>query len=208
MNYNHYDILGIMPSATREDIESAYSQLKAKYQQDRFLVGLEGEEAAEKLQAVEVAYRELIAELDRADAQYNSAGQDDFDDFDPFAIVKNQIKNNNLESAQQMLDEVSVRNGEWHYLQSVIYYKNNWFLESKKQLEFAVDLDPTNQRYIDSLEKLNKIISSKTISNDDLRGTTTTSAGGYSNGTCTGSTCGDCLMCNMCCNCMSCMGGC
>ncbi len=211
MNYTNYDILGLMPSATREDIDNSYKALRDKYSQERFQVGLAGEEAAEKLQAVEAAYRDIIAELDMAQSQqYSTAQEEDFVEFDPFTVVKNQIKNNNLESAQHMLDEVSTRNGEWHYLQSVIFYKKNWFLESKKQLEFAIELDPTNQRYKDSLDKLNKLISSKTISNEDLRGTTTTSTGGagYSNGTCTGSACGDCLMCNLCCNCMSCMGGC
>ncbi len=213
MNYNNYDILGVMPSATRDDIDNAYRALRDKYQQERFQVGLAGEEAAEKLQEIEVAYRELLADLDAAQStEYKWAnGQEEEDDFDPFAVVKNQIKNNNLESAQQMLDEVSVRNAEWHYLQSVIFYKNNWFLEAKRQLEFAVSLEPNNERYQASLDKLNKIISSRTISDDQLRSTTTTTTGGmggYSNGTCTGSSCGDCLMCNLCCNCMSCMGGC
>lgn len=211
MNYNNYDTLGIMPSATRQDIDEAYSSLRAKYQQDRFLVGQAGEDAAEKLQEIEVAYRDIIAELDRAEtaAQNDSTANDDFAPIDSLAAVRDNIKNDNLDIAQNMLDNTGVRTAEWHYLQSVIFYKRNWFLEAKKQLEFAVDLEPNNQRYIDSLDKLNKIIASKTISNDDLRGTTTTTSGTpYSNGTCTGSSCTDCLMCNMCCNCMSCMGGC
>lgn len=212
MDYQYYSVLGLMPSATREDIDNAYNTLKAKYSRDRFLVGIEGEEAAEKLQEIEVAYRDIIAELDNANAQSKEQNDYDFGAFDPYVAVKNYIKHNQLDDAQRLLDETNTRNGEWHYLQSVIFYKNNWFLEAKKQLEFAISLEPNNQRYRDSLDKLEKIISSNTISADDLR-TTTTGTGtgtgtGYGNGTCTGSTCTDCLMCNMCCNCMSCMGGC
>lgn len=225
MEYQSYDVLGVMPSATRQEIDDAYNKLKAQYQQDRFQVGQAGEDAAEKLQSLEVAYRdisslwEVNASKTEADAQSgngyttqdnSTSSYDGYDDFDEYSVIKQCIKDNNLDKAQQLLDEAGARTGEWHYLQSVIFYKNNWFLESKKQLEFAISLEPNNQRYIDSLDKLNKIISSNTISADDLRTTSTgTGATPYaSNGTCTGSTCGDCLMCNMCCNCMSCMGGC
>ena len=45
------------------------------------------------------------------------------------------IKNGNISAAQSLLDGVNERNAEWHYLQSVIFYKKNWISESEKQLK-------------------------------------------------------------------------
>ena len=120
-------------------------------------------------------------------------------------------KENRLDVAQAMLDKISNRDAEWHYQQSIVFYKRNWFLECKKQLEYAIQMEPHNTKYSESLEKLTKLLASDKVNPDQLRTTERPMnqgmpAGG--NGTCTGNACMDCLLCNACCNCMSCMGGC
>ena len=202
MNYNAYAFLGLTSTATREEVDQRYNELKAQYQRDRFLPGEEGNVAAENLQRLEIAYSDIIAEMDEKQAEQ------DFGSL--YGQIADLIKKDDLNTAQDLLDGCSTRDGEWHYLQSIIFYKNNWFLESKKQLEFALQLEPNNSKSQVSLDKLNKIIASKTVKPQDLRTTDTnykqTSA--PSNGTCTGNACCDCMLCNACCNCMSCMGGC
>lgn len=207
MIYNAYEILGISESASREEIDARYEQLRDKYQKDRFLPGDAGEEASEKLQQLEVAYRDIITS--RTEAEQTEAFADDSD----YSAVQELISAGKLDEAQRLLDARSVRDAEWHYMQSIVFYKRNWFLESKKQLELACQMEPNNVRYRDSLEKLTKILASNTISPDQLRTTSRpTDSGnpqyGAGNGTCTGSTCTDCLLCNAMCNCCQCMGGC
>ena len=206
MDYNAYEILGLSHLASREQIDQRYQELRAKYQKDRFLEGDAGEEAAENLQKIEVAYRDILFALEEKQQQEQSQHPTDY------AMVEQLIKDNNLDKAQEMLDNVIIRDAEWHYLQSVLFYKRNWFLESKKQLEMATKLDPSNERYQRSLEKLTKILASNTINPDQMRTTSRPVDDGprvgAGNGTCTGSACGDCLLCNACCNCMQCMGGC
>ena len=204
MNYNAYQFLGLTSSATKEEVEQKYNQLKAQYQKDRFLPGEEGNLAAENLERLEIAYRDIMADFEDKQAEQ------DFGSI--YGQIADYIKKDDLSKAQQLLDECSTRDGEWHYLQSIVFYKNNWFLESKKQLELACQMDPSNARYKQSLEKLNKILASNTISPDQMRTnssyTTSDPQMGAGNGSCTGSHCLDCMMCNMCCNCMQCMGGC
>lgn len=206
MDYNAYEILGLSHLASREQIDQRYQELRAKYQKDRFLEGDAGEEAAENLQKIEVAYRDILFALEEKQQQEQTQQPTDY------ATVEQLIKDNNLDKAQEMLDNVIIRDAEWHYLQSVLFYKRNWFLESKKQLEMATKLDPSNERYQRSLEKLTKILASNTINPDQMRTTSRPVDDGprvgAGNGTCTGSACGDCLLCNACCNCMQCMGGC
>lgn len=204
-NYNPYEILGIAENATPQEIEKKYLQLREKYQKDRFLPGEAGEEASEKLQQIEVAYRDILL------AKEESKQTQDFKEEEDYSEIQQMIMNNRLDDAQTKLDNRVTRDAEWHYIQSILFYKRNWFLESKKQLELACQMEPDNQRYKQSLEKLTKILASNTISPDQLRTTSRPVDNGprvgAGNGTCTGSWCMDCILCNACCDCMQCMGG-
>ena len=206
MDYNAYEILGLMTSATREEIDARYKELRDKYQKERFAPGLEGEEASEKLQQVEVAYRDILASMEE------EKQADTFVEDEGYTAIQELIKSGKLDEAQTKLDDYVTRDAEWHYVQTILFYKRNWFLESKKQLELACQMEPDNQRYKQSLDKLTKILASNTISPDQLRTTSRPMDDGprvsAGNGTCTGSSCMDCLLCNTCCNCMSCMSGC
>ncbi len=206
MDYNAYEILGLTTSATRDEIDAKYKELRDRYQRDRFLPGEEGEDAAEKLQQIEVAYRDILASSDQ------QKQTESFTCDEGYEQVQRLIAENKLAEAQAILDSREISDAEWHYVQSILFYKQNWFLESKKQLELACQMDPANERYKQSLEKLTKILASNTISPDQLRTTSRPMDSGpqvgAGNGTCTGSACADCLLCNACCNCMSCMGNC
>lgn len=205
--YNAYEILGLPETATNEEIEARYQEMRAQLQRERFLPGEEGEEASEKLQRLEVAYRDIM--LSREETSEN--GNFNREQSDDFSEIQQLIKENKLDEAQAKLDAREIQNAEWHYVQSILFYKRSWFLESKKQLELACQMDPENTRYKQSLDKLTKILASNTISPDQMRTTSRpTNDGptiGAGNGTCTGSSCGDCLLCNLCCNCLSCIGG-
>ena len=205
MIYNAYEILGLTESATREEVEERYRELREKYQRDRFLPGDEGEEASEKLQQLEVAHRDILIAMDEAQQAENFTEDTDY------SKIQELITSGKLDDAQKLLDERTTRDAEWHYIQSILFYKRNWFLESKKQLELACQMEPDNKRYKQSLEKLTKILASNTISPDQMRTNSRPADDGprvgAGNGTCTGSTCTDCLMCNLCCNCCQCMGG-
>lgn len=205
MNYNAYEILGLTESATQEEIDARYRELKEKYQRDRFQIGDAGEEASEKLQQLEVAYRDIMIE------RQEKKQEDNLKDDEDYAAIQQLITDGKLDEAQSKLDARVTRDAEWHYIQSILFYKRNWFLESKRQLELACEMEPDNTRYKQSLDKLTKILASNTISPDQLRsGSRPVDDGprvGAGNGTCTGSSCTDCLLCNMCCNCCQCMGG-
>ena len=141
----YYKFLGVSETATDEEIEYAYTMLKEKYKKDRFLEGEEGNIAAKNLTRLEVAYSEIKRE--RAE-RYFGEGSD-------YATISALIKEGKLDVAQSKLDAFSERDAEWHYLQSIIFYKKNWINESKKQLEIALSINPNNEKYKSSYEKLN-----------------------------------------------------
>ncbi len=146
----NYKILGIKETATDEEVRSAYQELKAKYREERFLEGERGNEAARKLTQVETAYQEIMNAR-------NTVTDEESKTYD-FSAVEDALRQGNIAQAQQLLDEYNDRNAEWHYLQSVIFYKKNWTNESKKQLEIAMNMDHTNKKYQDAYTKLKEKI--------------------------------------------------
>lgn len=140
-----YKILNLTENASDEEIELAYKELKAKYSKERFLEGEEGNHAAKMLTKVETAYYEIKEARRHVDKQTEKPN---------YSEVESLLKNGNVSGAQMKLDEYTDRDAEWHYLQSVIFYKKNWANESKKQLEIAMNMDPHNEKYSTAYEKL------------------------------------------------------
>lgn len=144
----YYDVIGVDENVTDEELEKAYSTLKTKYQNDRFLEGEEGNIAAKKLTELNSAYEAVVDFRKERNFGENRGTA--------FAEIDRLIKANNINAAQAELDKFSERSAEWHYLQSVVFYKKNWINESKKQLEIAIQMDSKTEKYKNSYDKLCK----------------------------------------------------
>ena len=146
----YFKILGISQDASDEEIESAYRALKDKYSKERFFEGEVGNEAARMLTKVETAYYEIMQTRTKKEDKSYTAND--------YSLIERLIKAGNISLAQQKLDDFTERNAEWHYLQSVIFYKKNWINESKKQLEIALTMEPYNTKYAEAFSRLKQKI--------------------------------------------------
>lgn len=146
MNQENYRILEVEESATDEEIKASYERLKEKYNEEKWLEGEAGNEAARLLDKLDAAYREVMDERRESTKTTGSS--------DAYAEVTAAIKSGDIPRAQELLDGFNERSAEWHYLQSVVYYKKNWLMDSKKQLEIAIQMDGANTKYKDAYEKL------------------------------------------------------
>lgn len=153
---NPYEILGMDENSSFEELQARYEQLKAEYSEGRFKSGEEGADAARKLTELENAWQDIKSRQVVAEAVDGTGGDD-------FAYVDKLIKEQKYDEAQAVLDSMTVREGEWHYFQSIIYYKREWLTECKKQLEAAVACDPDNTKYKTALEKLNMVIGNANV---------------------------------------------
>ena len=142
MDHEYYELLGV----SDEEIKESYRTLKKKYNEERWLDGEAGNNAARMLQKLDVAYEEIMRE--RREKARNTEGKSGYEE------VAELIKKGDLSAAQTALDNFNERGAEWHYLQSVVFYKKNWMNESKKQLEIAIQMDGSNAKYRDAYEKL------------------------------------------------------
>lgn len=200
MNKKNLELLGLEEGATPEEIKAAYEALRAKYLEDRFKDGEVGNEAARMLTKIDAAYAELESEL--KESNYSDGG-------DLYEKVENYLKDGNIAEAQHVLDSFNERNGRWHYLQSVVFYRKNWINESKKQLEIAIQLEPENAKYKESYRKLNDKIDREAQSSapnqnqSAYQGQTMDSQS--SDSQMGGNFCANCIECcylNMCINCL------
>ncbi|MGN1099043.1 MAG: hypothetical protein ACI4S9_01745 [Christensenellales bacterium] len=155
MQKDPFLVLGLdRDKANQNDVYEAYIKLKYKYSDELLKEGEVGAQAAKKLSEIEQAYSDCKEELEKRNTISDFGGD--------FGDIGSLINQNRIDEAQRRLDDVSERNAEWHYLQSVIYYKKGWYLESRKQLKFALNLDPSNEKYKTASEKLEHVINGTT----------------------------------------------
>ena len=205
MNKRNLEILGLEEGATAAMVEEAYKSLSEKYKEERFMEGEIGNEAARMLSKIETAKNELLAEL---------AESSEGDGASSYTKVEELIKAGDLQEAQRVLDSFNERGAQWHYLQSILFYRKNWVNESKKQLEIAIQLDGENQKYKDAYQKLNEKIAydasdhkAEGVNQSAYHGQNMSSPADDQMG---GNFCLDCLQCcalNACINCL-CSGCC
>lgn len=145
-----YKVLDLPEDSGEELLKARYEELKAKYSEQRFASGEEGNEGANKLMALEEAWRMISEQLEKSRAKENFGGD--------FGQIDDLIKKGKYDEAQAMLDSCTDRSAEWHYLQSIIFYKRDWLTESRKQLKMAVEQDPSNEKYKTALTKLEMVM--------------------------------------------------
>lgn len=146
MSRENYELLQVDENASDEEVKEAYRTLKKKYNEEMWLDGEAGNNAARMLQKIDAAYEEIMnerRERGKEQSDGNALGE-----------VAEAIKKGEISRAQSLLDNFNERNAEWHYLQSVVFYKKNWMNESKKQLEIAMQMDGSNQKYKEAYEKM------------------------------------------------------
>ena len=153
-NKDPFALLGLdRNTCTQADVEEAYIKLRDKYREERFEEGEKGTNAARMLDSLEVAYKDAIDYL--RNSYTVSGGSSAYDN------VESSIRSGNLDEAQTLLDSIPERGARWHYLQATVFYKKGWLLESRKQLQLAINLDPDNTKYSDTLNRLDDELKSK-----------------------------------------------
>ena len=160
----YFEILGVGENASRAEIEEAYKTLKAKYSEDRFKEGEEGNDASRRLMDLEEAYSEISSIFIPKENIFVSDGAGA--EYDAYAAIDAMIKQGRLEEAQNALDNMSQRRGEWHYLQSIVFYKRGWYGECRDQLKIALSMEPLNPKFRTAAEKLELFLGNVRVENN------------------------------------------
>ena len=108
-----FKVLGIPPTASREEIRDAYHDLARRWHPDRFMAGPERDWANDKMAAINAAYR---ACLNHVRERRGASSVED----DGLAPVRQLIDVGQYASARRLLMSYNTRCAEWNYLFGVV----------------------------------------------------------------------------------------
>ena len=196
-----YQVLGVSPSATDDEIKDAYRALVKKYHPDKFADSDLAELANEKMKEINSAYDE-IQKLRNGSSQARGGNQ--YGGFNPgssssselYTRIRQFINMGSIFEAEQMLlaTPQHSRGAEWNYLYACVMVKKGYFADAQRYFDMACDMDPTNMEY----QNARNAFRARSQQNGTYR-TYQTSAGCCDLDCCTSLICADC--------CCECMGG-
>lgn len=157
-----YEVLGMSADSAPDALRARYEELKARYGEQRFEDGEVGNEGARLLSELETNWAQIEQDIKNKENRKAYGGD--------YGLIEKLIKGGSYDEAQSVLDSVTNRDGKWHYYQSIIFYKRDWLSESRAQLTLAIQLEPDNQKYRDSLKKLDMVMGNPGARAQDIGG--------------------------------------
>ncbi|MBQ9413961.1 MAG: J domain-containing protein [Clostridia bacterium] len=178
-----YEVLGISPNATDDEVKAAYRAAARKYHPDNYADNPLSELAQEKMQEINEAYDAIVRQRK---AGYGGTR---------FGDIRMMIQNRRFVEAEELLDGIpaSQRGAEWHYLKGQVLYQKGWLEEANRHFYQAAQMEPGNAEY--------RAAANRTAA--ARQGNYT--AGGQSGGGCSACDICSALLCADCC--CECMGG-
>ena len=153
---NPYEVLGIKEGASEEEIKQAYREMVKKYHPDKFvdnpLQGL----AEEKMREINEAYDYLIKNYNKGGSRsytgsntYSNGGDysSGTSNVNRYQRVRESINRNDLGGAEAQLNAIPSMDAEWFYLRGVINMKKGWYSGAYRDIQEAVNRDPSNYEY-------------------------------------------------------------
>ena len=165
-----YEVLGVSPNASEEEIKAAYRELVKKYHPDKYQNNPLADLAEEKLREVNEAYEYLEKHRNAGyssgtyqSGTYSSGGYSggssysgsssysggsySSNDNAVYQQVRRDIDAGRLAEAEAALAGISIRTAEWIFLSGMISYKRGMYDDAYSKIDQACNMDPSNYEY-------------------------------------------------------------
>ncbi|MDO5337760.1 MAG: J domain-containing protein [Eubacteriales bacterium] len=153
-----YQVLGVSRDASDEDIKKAYRRLSRKYHPDANINNPDQAQAEEKFKQVQQAYEQIMREREQGGSyQYGYGNYGGFGRGDAHSsrdeedirmdAAANYIQNGYHQQAMNVLNDLTQRNGRWHYLAAMAQMGLGNQVTALQYMKEAVRQEPSNQQY-------------------------------------------------------------
>ena len=181
MIFNPYDVLGIDPSASDDEVKKAYRKLSRKYHPDANVNNPNKDQAEAKFKEVQAAYTQIMKMREQG-SSYGSGGYGQGYDtgYDPFGYgpfggyqqnsqqsseytdetsihlkaAANYINSQHFREALNVLNNISNRTSKWYYLSAIANMGLGNNVTAMEHAKRAVDMEPGNPQYMQLLQQL------------------------------------------------------
>lgn len=211
MNKNPYDVLGVSPSASDDEIKKAYRDLTRKYHPDANVDNPLADLAEEKFKEVQEAYDTIMHERSSGNSggysygnnsssgssgSYSYGGYQSTQQDPRLQAAVNYINSRRYREALNTLDQIPERSALWYYLSGCANAGLGNNVLARDHAAQAVNMEPNNLQYRQLLNQLD--FSSRRYQNSPYGNGY---GGGYSS--CgTGNMCCDLCIADQLCECM------
>ena len=159
-----YSVLGVSPSASDEEIKKAYRDLARKYHPDNYQNNPLADLAQEKMKAINEAYDAITKNRASGNSGSTASGYGSYGGYGgyqssassnpAYSRIRQAINMGDIQRAEQLLDEISVHDAQWHFLSGAVAYRKGWLDEAQRNYQIACSMEPNNAEYQQALQML------------------------------------------------------
>ncbi|MGL5149879.1 MAG: J domain-containing protein [Clostridium sp.] len=154
---NPYEILGVKPGASQEEIKTAYRKLVKQYHPDKYVNNPLQDLAKEKLTEINQAYEMLNSNKhsnEYSSSNYSNTNSSSGDDLSKLQQARMYLQRRDVRNAEMILNTINSRPAEWYFLTGIVHMNKGWYDSALQNITTASNMDPNNFEYRQSLAQL------------------------------------------------------
>lgn len=167
---NPYEVLGVSPNASNDEVKRAYRELSRKYHPDSYVNNPLADLAEEKFKEVQEAYDQIMKQRESGGGYSNAGSQsqsqysntsynyNNYNNYNQapaeFQAVRNYIDARRFHEALNVLANISNRNAMWYYYSAVSNMGIGNNLVAVDHARQAAAMEPNNMDYVNFANQL------------------------------------------------------